>query len=41
MKKEVWPSFKPSVLTPKDNEATQISVAKAVSAAAERSRTHT
>ena len=31
--------FKPSVLTPKDNEAAQISVAKAVSAAAERSRT--
>jgi len=38
MKKEVRPSFKPSVLTPKDNEAAQISVAKAVSAAAERSR---
>jgi len=38
MKKEVQLSFKPSVLTPKDNEAAQISVAKAVSAAAERSR---
>ena len=39
MKTEVRPNFKPSVLTPKDNEAAQISVAKAVSAAAERSRT--
>jgi len=35
----VRPSFKPSVLTPKDNEAAQISVAKAVCTAAERSRT--
>ena len=40
MKKEVWTIFKPSVLTPKDNEAAQISVAKAVSAAAEKSRTY-
>ena len=38
MKKEVRPSFKPSVLPPKDNKAAQISVAKAVSTAAERSR---
>ena len=36
MKKEVRPSFKPSVLTLKDNEAAQISVAKAVSALLQR-----